>query len=405
MCGISGFSLREDSTVNARELAHALLTEIEWRGTHASGYAYQNAEGHIGYYKNHVRGSQLPLKTLPRSAQTARNVILHTRFATQGDIYDNTNNHPVINPSGNVALVHNGVIWNDSSVRHTYLRDQVGQLADVDSAVIGAMLEEYGFDGWKNLAGDAAVAWLTQDHDGLGLARIEGNPIAYTWLLDGSFVFASTVQLLSRALDAVGLEYGALFLMDEAEAFDIRNGVIMAQADIPRDHGYGFVTPTWRAATSGGHGSEDDDTPTGASFANHYDEESDTWSYDPDERDEAIAMAMLTTLNADKKAEDIPETTDEYYTVDHDGDFKSYKTLEDLETELKWVAGLHDTDNHYGAEGNARWVEQFVDVGTIDAKTGGLVSFVDNVDELNWVEDFDHVSLDYIRDGISYLTR
>ena len=72
------------------------------------------SDGSTGFYKQPRPGSQLSLGELPRDART---VILHTRFATQGSTSDNRNNHPVISPEGNIALVHNGVISNDHLLR------------------------------------------------------------------------------------------------------------------------------------------------------------------------------------------------------------------------------------------------------------------------------------------------
>ena len=102
MCGIAAFQLAPGSKINARALAHALLSQIEWRGTDASGFAYATRDGRTGIYKDHVIGSQLKLKGMPKDADT---VILHTRMATHGTHMDNDNNHPVSGPEDRIRLV------------------------------------------------------------------------------------------------------------------------------------------------------------------------------------------------------------------------------------------------------------------------------------------------------------
>ena len=76
LCGLAAFSIPSGVKRNARALAHSLLTQIESRGSHASGFAYVGADNSLGVYKSPIPGSQLPLHELPRNAKA---VILHTR--------------------------------------------------------------------------------------------------------------------------------------------------------------------------------------------------------------------------------------------------------------------------------------------------------------------------------------
>lgn len=247
MCGIAAISLTPGSTINARALSHALLSQIEKRGSHASGFAFSTTEGVTGSYKSDKPGSQLPLGTMPRNAST---VILHTRFATQGSPSDNRNNHPVMSPSGNIALVHNGVISND-----TMLRRDLGMSADlgeVDSLVIPALLEAEGSTAFKKLRGYAAVSWIDSAAPNmLQIARLKQSPVAYAALFDGSFVMASTEEILVDALEDAGLYYGGVFSLGERRQITVEHGFI-------HDHfetaSMSYDTSAWNrhsAATSG----------------------------------------------------------------------------------------------------------------------------------------------------------
>jgi predicted glutamine amidotransferase len=419
MCGLAGFSLRPDSKVNARALAHHLLAQIEWRGTMASGFAAVNNEGRIPFHKNAQSGSQLRLKGLPRDSKTA---ILHTRLATHGSEYDNTNNHPVLSPDSSIALTHNGVIWNHDSIRMDSLETVMDMMPEVDTAVIPALLQVVGFDGLEELAGDAAIAWLKSgEGDTLHLARIESSPVAYTWLLDGSFVYASTMSLLTAALDNMNLEYGAVMQMSELEYFKIQNGIIMEVRKVPESKGFTYYSTSrinqWRNQTSGGHGFSgvQPERPDGLVF-NHYDVETDQWSYDPNidteydseyEGDYERAMAMLDAAK-DSAQPDYEgakvHSTDEYYTVNHMGDFETYSSLEELESALVWRAGLHEKDeDHYGLTGAARWVEYFMDVGSFDFDGATPISWIDEPNEIAYHEDPDGDGLGYIKEGVGKL--
>lgn len=229
MCGIGGFSLSTGSKVNARKLAHALLTGLEKRGNQASGYAFQYAQG-SGFYKQDVSGSNLTLKSMPKQASS---VILHTRLATHGSIRDNRNNHPVQSPDSTISLVHNGVIYNHDLVRAHLSKSK--QLPDVDTAVIPAILQQYSStDKFSMLDGDAAVAWLDESNKGvLNVARISHSPLTVAQLADGSFVFASTESILTNALDSVGLKYNFIMDVKERTLLAVRDGRIDEMSTLP----------------------------------------------------------------------------------------------------------------------------------------------------------------------------
>lgn len=219
MCGIAGFSLTGQSKINARKLTHALMCQIEKRGNQASGYAWQSGK-ESGVYKKDVPGSRLSTWNMPRRAKTA---ILHTRMATHGTIKDMNNNHPVMSPNGNIALVHNGVIYNHDRVR----KELPYNLPEVDTSVIPAILQKYGQERFDMLDGDAAIAWLDDKTPGkLHMARVSHSPLWIANLKDGSFIFASTELILCTALDSLGLDYEWVQEVPEYSQYTIVNGVI-----------------------------------------------------------------------------------------------------------------------------------------------------------------------------------
>lgn len=389
MCGIAGFSLREGSKVNPRVLSNALLTEIEWRGTHASGFAWTEGENR-GWFKKDVPGSQLALKSMPK---TARNVILHTRFATQGHQSDNRNNHPVLSPEGTILLTHNGMINNDHIIRKTTLAD-VKINAEVDTAVIPALLEKMAVQAAVDeLEGYAACAWFDKRTEGvIHLSRFNSSPVAYGWLLDGSFVYASTEDLLAKALQRADLQWVGSYpktfeSMFEGEYITIDNGLLYDQTPIDGDGmdsfswasgGGGFST---MRALSGGHGSEDNPNSSRSAADEQW------WN-------EQFAEEAEVDYGKER-----------FYTLDHEGDYSGYTSLDSLTNALLWWGGMSPRDTDIKADGDDRWVNYFSDVGEL-SDSGGLISWVDTPEFTYAYEESQSQAepiLGFVRDGIQYL--
>jgi predicted glutamine amidotransferase len=286
MCGIAGYSLSENSRIQPRKLAKALLTEIQSRGNQASGYAWQSSTG-SGIYKRDVAGSALSMKPMSRGTRVA---VLHTRYATHGSITDNANNHPVLSPDKSVALVHNGVIYNHNTVRG----EIPFRLPEVDSSVIPALLQTFERDtqSFEKLDGDASVAWLDDnDRFTLNVARISYSPLCIAQLADGSFVFASTEQLLLSALDRINQRPVFLENVAEYTLLKVENGRITTQQELPataqkyvEKASYDYTG--FRYMTAGGKSTS---TPKPYANANSlfipndwYDEDLVGYTYDPD---------------------------------------------------------------------------------------------------------------------------
>ena len=402
MCGIAGFSLTQNSPINARSLSHHLLAQIESRGQMAAGFAFGH-EGKVGYYKDKVAGSNLRLKGLPRNAKA---VILHTRYATHGSVYDNRNNHPVLSPNNRLALVHNGVIWNHDEVRRYELLE-FDSLPDVDTSVIPAILQKYGTAGIEHLSGDAAVAWLDASNPEIvNLARLESSPVAFTQTDDGSLVFASLPVFLIEALKIMGIKHGAILEMGEREYFQMKHGAIVKVDQTPEMQSFSTAR-WWESATRGEAGSSFRASGSEEKF-DWNDEGFNGYDYDAGGNQSSIPMAFQDDPDYGPDSKEPGVTDDLYYTIDSGGNFKSYRTLEGLENDLKWHAEIAEEDKtstQFG-EGLARWMEYFLDVGSYGFDGNDLISWVEEPGEIAYHEN--HASatggLAYIRDGVSILS-
>lgn len=125
----------------------------------------------------------------------------HTRWATQGTVKDNANNHPVVEDG--IMLVHNGVISNDRELFRLF-GDDYQPKAEVDSQVAAALLANPGIiyakhvtDVLSLIEGSAAFAWLDMDEpDVLHLARCAERPLTIGWTRRGDLVMSSTPETL-----------------------------------------------------------------------------------------------------------------------------------------------------------------------------------------------------------------
>jgi asparagine synthetase B (glutamine-hydrolysing) len=164
---------------------------------------------------------------MPGNTHTA---ILHTRLATHGSIKDNANNHPVMSPDNNIALVHNGVIYNHTRVR----KELPFKLPEVDTSVIPAILQKYGYERFDMLDGDASVAWLDRNNSGtLSVGRFSHSPLWISQVADGSFIFASTEAILTTALKRLRLKPVFIQETPESVLYKVSNGVITDTETLP----------------------------------------------------------------------------------------------------------------------------------------------------------------------------
>lgn len=228
MCGLAGFNLSPDENVNARDLAVALLLNVEERGRHATGAAFFE-DGEPFVHKTDMPASEF-VEYLDMSPDVT-NAILHTRWASQGSPKVNANNHPI--DIDGIIGVHNGVIYND-----TALFDRIGanlRTAEVDSEAIFATIlhgREKAPYALARVEGSAAVAWLDSygDPDSVHVSRISSSPFVYAFTEAGSYLFASTAKAILDAANTVGMRVaGGPYNLEEGVYSQIRHGEIVTR--------------------------------------------------------------------------------------------------------------------------------------------------------------------------------
>ena len=132
MCGVVGSVGKSTDTVKSYNLLTNLMRETKRRGPHATGHYYVDLKGKVHTHKSpvsadlYVRGTQWKESIRGHCA-----LIGHARFTTHGSEGNNENNHPFVSKSGNIALVHNGVLF-----LYDELKDKYRLQSECDSELI-----------------------------------------------------------------------------------------------------------------------------------------------------------------------------------------------------------------------------------------------------------------------------
>lgn len=183
-----------------------LAKECEARGTDATGIAYVSG-GRLRVYKRPLPAHKMRF-FLPNDVKV---IMDHTRQATQGSAKRNINNHPFAGRCGSLsfALAHNGVLYNDRSLR--WERKLPKTNIETDSYVAVQLLQAKGtlsLPALKELAEtvEGSFSFTLLDCSNR-LYFIKGdNPLSiYYYPIMGIYVYASTAEILNRATGKMGL--------------------------------------------------------------------------------------------------------------------------------------------------------------------------------------------------------
>jgi glucosamine 6-phosphate synthetase-like amidotransferase/phosphosugar isomerase protein len=203
MCGIAGYSISPQSSVDRTLAAQSLLAGIAERGADAVGYAHRTPGGRIEVLKQRTGATALLDEV--RVPARATEALVHVRDYTKGHPSIAANNHPIRH--GAVVGIHNGIIVNDEEIfaRHGFERAEAGMTVDSEAIFALAETTESRADALEELYGSMATAWLDERRPGLVyLARGVGRPL---WVGRGAreTFFASTLLALETVERYVGL--------------------------------------------------------------------------------------------------------------------------------------------------------------------------------------------------------
>nr|WSZ96106.1 glutamine--fructose-6-phosphate transaminase (isomerizing) [Streptomyces sp. NBC_00857] len=216
MCGIVGY-------IGKRDVAPLLLEglqRLEYRGYDSAGLVITGkpAAGKaatLKMVKAKGRVRELEARVPKRFAGTTG--IAHTRWATHGAPSDE-NAHPHMDPTGKVAVVHNGIIDNASELRVKLTADGVEFLSETDTEVLthliarsqGPTLEEKVRQALQLIDGTYGIAVMHADFaDRIVVAR-NGSPVVLGIGEKEMFVASDVAALVSHTRQVVTLDDGEM---------------------------------------------------------------------------------------------------------------------------------------------------------------------------------------------------
>lgn len=133
MCGIVGYV--------GRQVAMPILIEglkrLEYRGYDSAGIALIEQEGLI--HEKTAGKVQILENLLTDKAFVGTLGIAHTRWATHGEPTD-INAHPQMDSSGNIAVVHNGIIENYRSLRRVLESKGCRIVSETDTEILAHLI-------------------------------------------------------------------------------------------------------------------------------------------------------------------------------------------------------------------------------------------------------------------------
>lgn len=193
MCGIVAYIGHRE----AYPLIIKGLKRLEYRGYDSSGIALLNDGLNVYKKKGKVKDLEEVLLEENLSSHIG---IGHTRWATHGEPND-VNAHPHYSASRNLAIIHNGIIENYSSIKKNLIKKGHIFYSDTDSEVLihfiediqqntGCLLEEAVRLAMKEVVGAYAIVIMDATNPSQLIAARKGSPLVIG-VGESEFFFAS----------------------------------------------------------------------------------------------------------------------------------------------------------------------------------------------------------------------
>ncbi|NVJ89429.1 MAG: glutamine--fructose-6-phosphate transaminase (isomerizing) [Flavobacteriaceae bacterium] len=214
MCGISayiGYRKAYPIVING-------LKRLEYRGYDSAGVMIFDGENmHLSKTKGKVSHLEEIIKSKPKS-KVGNIGMGHTRWATHG-VPNDVNSHPHFSQSGDLVLVHNGIIENYDTIKKELISRGYSFKSDTDTEVLVNLIEEVKLtEGCKlgkavqlaltNVVGAYAIAVFDKNRPNEIIVARLGSPIAIGVGKDNKefFVASDASPFVEYTKDAIYLE-------------------------------------------------------------------------------------------------------------------------------------------------------------------------------------------------------
>ena len=228
MCGIVGY-------IGKRQAYPILikgLRRLEYRGYDSAGVGLISSSDKLNIYKAKGKVSNLE-ETATQKDVSGCIGIAHTRWATHGEPCQ-ANAHPHVSQSGNLALVHNGIIENYAALRDQLREKEYRFQSSTDTEVLVQLIdflqETYQIDLLKavqialhRVIGAYAIAIIDQRHPDRIIAARKSSPLVIG-VGDGEFFLASDATPIVEYTDqVVYLQDGDIAVLEAGKPLKVVN--------------------------------------------------------------------------------------------------------------------------------------------------------------------------------------
>ena len=225
MCGIVGY-------IGPRQAYPILINglhRLEYRGYDSAGVALLN--GDLRVFKS--RGKVHDLEEMVKHENLSGTVgIAHTRWATHGEPND-INAHPHVSPSAKMAMIHNGIIENYSSLKEELINRGYEFKSKTDTEVLIHLIEDIMVNEQTDLVeavqtalcqviGAYAIVITSQDHPDFLIAAKKGSPMVIGVGEDEFFIASDATPIIEYTKNVVYLEDEEIAIIERGQELKIK---------------------------------------------------------------------------------------------------------------------------------------------------------------------------------------
>ena len=233
MCGIVGYT-------GAQQAAPVLtqgLSKLEYRGYDSAGIAVACDGGADSIEMRRALGKLENLKASLRGAPlVGKNGIGHTRWATHG-VPSEINSHPHADNSGQVYVVHNGIIENYAELRAQLESEGIVFYSQTDTEVLPNLINrEYRANGGdfpgavrgalRHVRGAYALAVLHREHPDVLVAVRQTAPLVVGRGQNENFVASDPLAILQWTREIIFMDDRQMAVVTPAsvQIYDLESG-------------------------------------------------------------------------------------------------------------------------------------------------------------------------------------
>ena len=227
MCGIVAYI----GNKQAQPIVIKGLKRLEYRGYDSTGISIYNGTS-LHTLKTKGKVSDLEALIAANPAQQATLALGHTRWATHG-IPNDINAHPQTSNSGNLVIVHNGIIENYASLKKELIHRGFSFSSDTDTEVLVNLIEDVQQQqrvklgkavqiALSQVIGAYAIVVFDRRKPNELIAARLGSPLAIGIGQDEFFVASDATPFIEYTKEAIYLEEAHLAIIRVGKPIKIR---------------------------------------------------------------------------------------------------------------------------------------------------------------------------------------